>query len=567
MTSPVVSFQTFGLQGPAGLIDPMLYPKAMQVGSAVGAQQGTMLGNIAKGIGEGIEKGVGIANTVANIQQTQAETANLPTPEQAKRQTEADIGLKESQAAYYNSRAGDGNSPAQQAANQNKINSEFDKQVISKLNSLSGAGFGDQLAEYVTSKEAMEAIQRSPEISDLAVSKMRGAGLFGYDAYNQIADIDNNHKNALAMSNASKINTERRTSGIEGLTKEFDKSLVDITPFIGQRENFASVELTSDKQAKLDNGKVTINPTAAPVDFTNGGKAYFRDKNTGELLGEVPINSSSDYIDLQKKLRVIQSYQASDPSTAFLYRQTDGLSKRGVGTTATAFESLSSDPQKRAVDAAIDADRANIPLSDTVQKQIQNLPPDAQLPAQRAAQKTAAIAQADKKTKAKIAVIDSKPYLKEELPVWKALSFVETDEEGKDASVSETGVKGPFQISTDTFKQYQKNTPLLEGKTREDPEASLLVAKMFMADLTAMFKGDTTSALAAYNGGPGVIKEAQRLAGSTDFNVYKDYLEDAIRKSPDKYYQKISNDPEKLKAQADQIRLYPYRFYEALQYF
>ena len=80
MTSPVVSFQTFGLQGPAGLIDPMLYPKAMQVGSAVGAQQGTMLGNIAKGIGEGIQQGVGIANTVANIQQTQAETPNLPTP-------------------------------------------------------------------------------------------------------------------------------------------------------------------------------------------------------------------------------------------------------------------------------------------------------------------------------------------------------------------------------------------------------------------------------------------------------------------------------------------------------
>ena len=195
------------------------------------------------------------------------------------------------------------------------------------------------------------------------------------------------------------------------------------------------------------------------------------------------------------------------------------------------------------------------------------MPPDAQLPAQRAAQKTAAIAQAPKSTKAKIAVIDSKPYLKEELPVWKALAFVETDKEGNDSSLSNTGVKGPFQITEGTFNQYQKKTSLLEGKTREDPEASLLVAKMYMADLTASFKGDVTSSLAAYNAGPGVIKEAQRLAGSTDFNVYKDYLGDAIRNSSDNYYKGISSDPEKVTDKVTEIQRYPYRFYEALQYF
>lgn len=69
---------------------------------------------------------------------------------------------------------------------------------------------------------------------------------------------------------------------------------------------------------------------------------------------------------------------------------------------------------------------------------------------------------------------------------------------------SETGVRGEFQLTLSTAKQY--------GVDREDPAQAALGAARLIADLQKQFDGDAEAVLSAYNTGAGVVKEAQQLA-------------------------------------------------------
>lgn len=103
----------------------------------------------------------------------------------------------------------------------------------------------------------------------------------------------------------------------------------------------------------------------------------------------------------------------------------------------------------------------------------------------------------------------------------KAVASVESNH--NPAAVSPTGVKGLMQVTQRTASQYNLN--------RNIPEENVLAGQLYLEDLIREFGGNKALAYAAYNGGPGVIKEAQRLAGGSD-NWYevRPFVHTALRK-------------------------------------
>lgn len=98
---------------------------------------------------------------------------------------------------------------------------------------------------------------------------------------------------------------------------------------------------------------------------------------------------------------------------------------------------------------------------------------------------------------------------------------------GRADAVSETGVEGLMQVTEGTARGISKDID------RTDPIQSVLAGAIELERLmtTPSFKGNPMLTLTAYNGGLGVAQEAVRLAGSTDWEVVKNYLEAAV-KSP-----------------------------------
>lgn len=111
-----------------------------------------------------------------------------------------------------------------------------------------------------------------------------------------------------------------------------------------------------------------------------------------------------------------------------------------------------------------------------------------------------------------VTTVKDNPLLANQHPLVQAVAAVESG--GKSHAKSGTGVKGLLQVTQSVAKSY--------GLDRDVPEENVLAGKLYLRDLLKEFDGDMELTLAAYNGGPGRIRQAIRVVGSTDF---KDVVE------------------------------------------
>jgi soluble lytic murein transglycosylase-like protein len=98
--------------------------------------------------------------------------------------------------------------------------------------------------------------------------------------------------------------------------------------------------------------------------------------------------------------------------------------------------------------------------------------------------------------------------------------------------------------------QVSKGTAAEMGLNRDIPEQNVLAGKLYLTKLLHQFNGDIRLSLAAYNAGPGTIKDAIRHTGVTDWPVVKDYLEEHL--SPKKFAE-VKNYPDKVISYASQF--------------
>lgn len=106
---------------------------------------------------------------------------------------------------------------------------------------------------------------------------------------------------------------------------------------------------------------------------------------------------------------------------------------------------------------------------------------------------------------------------------------------GNPNALSPTGVRGLMQVTKATAAQY--------GLNRDIPSENVAAGLFYLADQMVTFGNNIPLSLAAYNAGPGYIKEAIRHTGSTDWNVIKGYLKTVL--SPQKYLE-TSTYPDKV---------------------
>lgn len=89
-------------------------------------------------------------------------------------------------------------------------------------------------------------------------------------------------------------------------------------------------------------------------------------------------------------------------------------------------------------------------------------------------------------------------------------------------AVSSAGAAGLWQFMRETGRHYGLEVSRTVDE-RRDPHRSTQSAVQYLKDLYGIF-GDWSLALAAYNSGPGRVKEAIRKANSNDFWKIKNYL-------------------------------------------
>lgn len=114
--------------------------------------------------------------------------------------------------------------------------------------------------------------------------------------------------------------------------------------------------------------------------------------------------------------------------------------------------------------------------------------------------------------------INTNPVTAKESGFIKGMVYVESG--GNSAAVSDTGVRGLMQVTRAVAQSY--------GLNRDIPEENLLAGKKYISDLLTQFNGDYRLALTAYNAGPGVVREAVRESGSTDWPVVQQWLKDNL---------------------------------------
>lgn len=129
--------------------------------------------------------------------------------------------------------------------------------------------------------------------------------------------------------------------------------------------------------------------------------------------------------------------------------------------------------------------------------------------------------------------INSEPLLVGETPLIKGLSFVESA--GKRDAVSPTGVRGLLQVT--------KATAAYWGLDRDIPEQNVQAGKLTLAQNLQMFDNNLPLALAAYNAGPSIIKQAVLAAGTSNWQDVKEYLRPILSKAK---FKEVSEYPEKV---------------------
>lgn len=136
--------------------------------------------------------------------------------------------------------------------------------------------------------------------------------------------------------------------------------------------------------------------------------------------------------------------------------------------------------------------------------------------------------------------VQSNPLLNNEPPLWKGLAYVESG--GVTDAVSPTGVRGLFQVTRSTAAQY--------GLNRDIPEEGKLAAKLYLTDLYSQSKENIALALAGYNAGPSNIQKAVDDAGTTDWNIVKDFLKPYVSEAK---FKEVYEYPDKVLSAATQF--------------
>lgn len=136
--------------------------------------------------------------------------------------------------------------------------------------------------------------------------------------------------------------------------------------------------------------------------------------------------------------------------------------------------------------------------------------------------------------------VNGDPLLAKEPPLIRGMAAIESG--GIRDAESPTGVKGLLQVTKSTAAMY--------GLNRDIPEENVLAAKLYITDIYNRFNGDLRLSLAAYNAGPGMVKHAKELAGTTEWGAVKNELKGLL--SPQKY-KEVSEYPDKVISQATNL--------------
>jgi soluble lytic murein transglycosylase-like protein len=99
---------------------------------------------------------------------------------------------------------------------------------------------------------------------------------------------------------------------------------------------------------------------------------------------------------------------------------------------------------------------------------------------------------------------------------------------GRENAVSPTGVRGLMQVTEATAKEVSKDAG--RKLDRSNPIDSTVAGAIYLEKMMAVpaFKGNPMLAITAYNAGPGTVARAIQLAGTTDWNVVKEFIEPAV---------------------------------------
>lgn len=140
-----------------------------------------------------------------------------------------------------------------------------------------------------------------------------------------------------------------------------------------------------------------------------------------------------------------------------------------------------------------------------------------------------------------IRVVANKPEVQNFSALTKAVMVQESG--GVDAALSPTGVRGSMQVTGSTAKSIS------EDIDRTDPVQSVLAGAIELEKLlaTPQFESNPMLALTAFNAGPGVVAEAIRMAGTTEWSVVKKFIEPATLKFSDHWNKKKVDPSQKAK--------------------
>ena len=129
--------------------------------------------------------------------------------------------------------------------------------------------------------------------------------------------------------------------------------------------------------------------------------------------------------------------------------------------------------------------------------------------------------------------INTQPLTSSEPALIKGIISIES--KGNPKAISPTGVRGIMQVTKPVADQY--------GLSRDIPEENLLAGKKYLTNMLEMFDGNLYLALAAYNAGPGILREAVKAVKSTDWADVKEWLKDNLSESK---YDEVAEYPDRV---------------------
>jgi hypothetical protein len=148
--------------------------------------------------------------------------------------------------------------------------------------------------------------------------------------------------------------------------------------------------------------------------------------------------------------------------------------------------------------------------------------------------------------------VASMPFVQDMSAITKAVMAAESA--GVVNAKSPTGVRGPMQVTGRTARGIAQNPVDVA-----DPLTSTILGAIELEKVMAnpLYKGNPMLGLTSYNGGEAVTARAIELAGTTDWNVVKNYLEEAVLTYPN--WEREGLRPDQIPGKAKEVRAYAER--------